>query len=109
MKKKRIVSYIAAVILLAAVIAGYSYYKGQTEKRQLEEAKKNEITGVEDLPGRKIGVQMGTTGDTYAKDYEGDESGTSVERFNKGTDAVQALKVGKIDCVIIDILTAKPH
>ena len=107
MKKKRIVSYIAAVILLAAVIAGYSYYKGQTEKRQLEEAKKNEITGVEDLPGRKIGVQMGTTGDTYAKDYEGDESGTSVERFNKGTDAVQALKVGKIDCVIIDILTAE--
>lgn len=62
---------------------------------------------MDDLPGKKIGVQIGTTGAIYAEDYEGDESGTSVERFNKGADAVQALKVGKIDCVIIDILPAE--
>ncbi len=27
---------------------------------------------------------------------------TKVERYNKGADAVQALKLGKIDCVVID-------
>ena len=57
---------------------------------------------VDDLEGAKIGVQLGTTGDIYVSDYENDGSGTKVERYNKGADAVQALKVGKIDCVVID-------
>lgn len=39
-------------------------------------------------------------------DYETDGSGTVVERYNKGADAVQALKQGKLDCVIIDELPA---
>ena len=60
------------------------------------------ITCVDDLGGKKIGVQLGTTGDIYASDYEGDEAGTVIERYNKGNDAVMALKQGKIDCVIID-------
>lgn len=60
------------------------------------------ISSVDDLPGKKIGVQMGTTGDIYASDYEGDEAGTSVERFSKGAQAIMALKQGKVDCVIID-------
>lgn len=60
------------------------------------------IETVDDLPGSRIGVQLGTTGDIYASDYEGDDAGTTVERYNKGADAVQALKQGKIDCVIID-------
>ena len=60
------------------------------------------ISSVDDLPGKKIGVQMGTTGDIYASDYEGDEEGTSVERFSKGAQAIMALKQGKVDCVIID-------
>lgn len=52
--------------------------------------------------GRKNRCQLGTTGDIYVSDYENDGSGTKVERYNKGADAVQALKVGKIDCVVID-------
>lgn len=60
------------------------------------------INGVDDLPGKKIGVQLGTTGDIYASDYEGDEEGTTIERYNKGNDAIMALKQGKVDCVIID-------
>ena len=58
------------------------------------------IATVDDLEGAKIGVQLGTTGDIYASDYE--EKGSTVERFNKGADAVLALTQGKIDCVIID-------
>ena len=58
-----------------------------------------EITGPDDLEGKKIGVQQGTTGDIYATDDYGDEN---IERYNKGFEAVQALQQGKIDVVIID-------
>lgn len=60
----------------------------------------NTVFSVDDLPGKTIGVQLGTTGDIFASDYE--EDGSTIERYNKGNDAVQALKQGKIDCVIID-------
>ena len=54
-----------------------------------------------------IGVQTATTGDIYSTDdIEGAGLGT-VERFNTGADAVQALLTGKIDCVIIDNEPAK--
>ena len=46
-------------------------------------------------------VQLGTTGDSDATEYEKND-GSTVERYNKGADAIQALKTGKIDCVIID-------
>ncbi|NLL80307.1 MAG: transporter substrate-binding domain-containing protein [Clostridiales bacterium] len=58
------------------------------------------VTCVDDLPGKIIGVQLGTTGDIYASDYEAE--GSTIERYNKGADAIQALKQGKLDCVIID-------
>lgn len=65
----------------------------------------NTVFSIEDLPGKTIGVQLGTTGDIYASDYE--EEGSTVERYSKGNDAVQSLKQGKIDCVIIDEQPAK--
>ena len=61
-----------------------------------------QINSADDLEGAKIGVQLGTIGDIYVSDMEGDEAGTTVERYNKITDAVQALRQGKIDCVIVD-------
>lgn len=67
----------------------------------------NTVNSIDDLEGKKIGVQLGTTGDIYASDYEGDEAGTTIERYSKGADAVQSLKQGKIDCVIIDSEPAK--
>lgn len=65
----------------------------------------NTVHSVDDLPGKTIGVQLGTTGDIYASDYEAE--GSTIERYNKGADAVQALKQGKVDCVIIDEQPAK--
>lgn len=67
----------------------------------------NRVFSVDDLEGKTIGVQLGTTGDIYAADYEGDDAGTIVERYTKGADAVSSLKQGKIDCVIIDEQPAK--
>jgi len=63
------------------------------------------IASKEDLKGAKIGVQLGTTGDIYASDYE--EEGSVIERYNKGADAVLALTQGKVDCVVIDSEPAK--
>lgn len=63
----------------------------------------SEIAGEGDLSGKKIGVQLGTTGDIYASEVEGAE----VEQYNKGMDAVQALSTGAIDAVIIDNEPAK--
>lgn len=62
----------------------------------------SDIKTVDDLAGKIIGVQLGTTGDIFATDLENEGDGTSVERFSKGNDAVMALKQGKIDCVMID-------
>ena len=59
----------------------------------------------EDLKGAAVGVQMGTTGDIYVTDLEAD--GTTVERYNKGADAVLALSQGKVDAVVIDNEPAK--
>lgn len=66
---------------------------------------KNTVFSADDLPGKKIGVQLGTTGDIYATDYESE--GSTIERYTKGGDAILALKKGTIDCVIIDEEPAK--
>ena len=61
------------------------------------------IAGPDDLAGKTVGVQLGTTGDIYAEDIED----VTIERYNKGFEAVQALTQGKIDAVVIDGQPAK--
>lgn len=63
----------------------------------------SDITGPDALTGKKVGVQLGTTGDIYASDIKDAE----VEQYNKGFEAVQALTQGKIDAVVIDGEPAK--
>jgi len=58
----------------------------------------NTVHTVDDLNGKKIGTQLGTTGYIFAGDVEG----ATVEGFDNGEDAIEALKKGKIDAVIID-------
>ena len=91
--KKKIRIFLMALMCMAFLTM---YVKADAQ------AKSKTIKTVDDLKGAKIGVQLGTTGDIYSSDYEGDKEGTTVERYNKMADAVQALKQNKIDCVIID-------
>jgi polar amino acid transport system substrate-binding protein len=51
-----------------------------------------------DLEGKKIGCQLGTTGETVA----GDIPGATVQSYDKAVDAVNDLVNGKVDLVIID-------
>lgn len=63
----------------------------------------DDIKSVDDLVGKRIGVQNGTSGDFVADEIEGAE----VIRFNNGIEATLDLKNGKIDAVIIDNLPAQ--
>ncbi len=69
-------------------------------------------------PAIKVAVQESTTGDIYcSSDVTGwgfndlNEDGSTktnrVERYRTGAEAVEALKTGKVDCVIIDNEPAK--
>ena len=59
--------------------------------------KNSPIKTAADLKGKRIGVQHGTTGDTYVK-----ENIQEPQRFQHGPDAVTALVSGKLDVVVID-------
>ena len=64
----------------------------------------SDITAIEDLEGKKIGTQMGTTGYIYASDSpeNGGYGEDNVVAYDNGITAVQALLNGQIDAVIID-------
>lgn len=99
--KQRLTCLFFAALLLALPLAGCGSKNSSNEKLPLA------VNNVDELEGKTIGVQLGTTGDIYASDYEGDEAGTVIERYNKGNDAVQALCQDKIDAIIIDEEPAK--
>ena len=59
----------------------------------------SEIASVEDLDGKMIGTQRGTTGNIYCTDDYGEDHITT---YDNGLTAVQALMNGQVDCVVID-------
>ena len=64
----------------------------------------SDIASVDDLAGKKIGTQRGTTGYLYCSDDFGDEN---VVAYDNGLTAVQMLNNGQVDCVVIDDAPAK--
>ncbi len=64
----------------------------------------SKIASVDDLEGKTIGVQAGTTGDIYCTDDYGQEN---VKQYSNGALAVAALQKGQVDCVVIDNEPAK--
>lgn len=64
----------------------------------------SDIASADDLEGKLIGVQQGTTGHLYCADDFGEEN---VIPYANGATAVQALLQGKVDCVVIDQEPAK--
>jgi ABC-type amino acid transport substrate-binding protein len=64
----------------------------------------SDIQSEEDLAGATVGAQDGTTGETYANDETDAES---VRGFPEGPDAINALRAGQVDGVIIDLPVAE--
>lgn len=62
------------------------------------------VTSEDDLPGKTIGVQLGTTGDLYASD---NIEGADVKQYKTGLEAAMDLKNGRLDAIVIDRLPAE--
>lgn len=81
----------------AAVDFSDSYYTA-TQYVLVKKGNGLKVTTADDLKGKKIGVQEGTTGDFIATD----DLAAKVSRYKKAVDAVIDLQNGRIDAVIID-------
>jgi ABC-type amino acid transport substrate-binding protein len=74
-------------------------------------ANETEIAGPEDLAGKKVGVQLGTTGDIWLTD----NTEAEVVRYDENTLAFQALANEDVDAVMadgptaVDIIKANPE
>ncbi len=66
----------------------------------------SDIASPDDLAGKKIGTQRGTTGYIYCTDDFGEDS---VVAYDSGLTAVQALNNGQVDAVVIDNAPAKEY
>ena len=64
----------------------------------------SDIASADDLAGKIIGTQRGTTGYIYCSDDFGDDA---VVAYDNGLTAVQALNNGQVDAVVIDNAPAK--
>ena len=136
MKKIKFLSIGLALLMGASVLAGCnadpSSSQGGSAASGTESAGAgtSTVTKADDLFGKRVGVQGGTTGDTYVYEHytlqgmkelqakmeeEGEtmslpsESFDDAElsRFNKITDAALDLKNGKLDAVVVDEMPAK--
>lgn len=58
----------------------------------------SEIASAADLEGKNIGVQLGTTGDFIVEEIKD----ATAAQYNKAVDAVNDLRNGRVDAVIID-------
>ena len=122
MKKITRRSFLAAVGLSAALAltacsstssstaASASSTASSAASTAASEASTQAIQTLEDLNGKTVGVQLGTTGDLLMSEEVGKADGLNlagVEQYNKAADAVQALLTNKIDAVCIDDQVAK--
>ena len=66
----------------------------------------SDIASADDLAGKIIGTQRGTTGYIYCTDDFGEDA---VVAYDSGLTAVQALNNGQVDAVVIDNAPAKEY
>jgi polar amino acid transport system substrate-binding protein len=100
---KRYAAFLLAAILMCSLLLTACGSQSAADSSTDEAEETHLVESLDDLHGARIGVQLGTTGDIYVTDeYESDGEGTVLERYNKGADAIMALKQSKIDAVIID-------
>lgn len=97
------------VILLGGIFGIWALKSLMGGSQESAPRKGKTIATAEDIKGARVGVQLGTTGETYLSGMENDGSGTQIERYNKCADAVEALKQGKLDCVVYDQETVKEY
>ena len=62
----------------------------------------SDLKTYDDLKGKNIGSQMGTTGDFISEDIQAADDKTVINTYDKAIDAVNDLVNGRLDAVILD-------
>lgn len=75
-----------------------------TSKQVILTLPENNITTVEDLSGKIVGVEKGTTADLYLTEEYPD---VTIEGYDRYTDAVLEMKNKRIDAIVLDSLPAE--
>ena len=96
--KKLSIMAIAAVSLAVLFVTGCNKKESASNGQTVAK-----IAGVADLVGKHIGVQAGTTGESYSQENIKD---AKIDSFKNAIDASLALKNGAIDAIVIDELPA---
>ena len=65
----------------------------------------SDITSVDDLVGKTVGVQLGTTGDIYTTELEGVGD---IKRYAHAPDAFMDMRNGNLDAIINDDVVSQP-
>lgn len=98
-KLSKVISATMAVVLVAGSFAACSSKQPVT------------VASIDDLFAATVGVQLGTTGDTYVTGMEDADKNKkddkTISRFKDAFATVQALTQGKIDAIVIDNEPAK--
>lgn len=89
---KKIIALALACLMSASLLAG------------CQQPEQVSIASPEDLTGHTVGVQAGTTGETYCNESV---EGIDVKSYKSGLEAAMDLKNGQIDAVVLDELPAK--
>ena len=82
--KKKLLCLLVYILLLSAC--------------SLNQSKKPTVTSVKDLPGKTIGVQLGSAEDLAVSEI----NDATIIEYNSPHDAIQALIQDKLDCVVIN-------
>ena len=62
---------LAAMLLFCTILIGAAGYEVMAaDEAQSTESTSETVNSADDLPGKRIGVQLGTTGDIYVSDSE---------------------------------------
>jgi polar amino acid transport system substrate-binding protein len=67
----------------------------------------SDISSIEDLAGKKVGVQQGTTGAAYARESVPDEA--EIVSFPSDAELYPAIKAGNVDAVLQDLPVNLDH
>jgi polar amino acid transport system substrate-binding protein len=66
----------------------------------------SDIATIADLDGRRVGVQQGTTGESYTNE---NAAGAEIVSFPSDAELFQALQAGQIDAILQDLPANLPH
>ena len=89
---KKLSKFAFGLVVLSVLLAAGSCFAAEDPK----------FTKPDDLKAAKLGTQRGTIAEGIARNMLGDKAGEQLTTYEKATDVIAALKLGKVQAVIMD-------